>query len=280
MKTIFISGASGFIGSNIVNSLKYNFIQNSINSKINILDIQSLKKMEKEIDTVIHLAAKTYVPDSFKKPYEFYKFNLESTLNMLEFCKYKKVKKFIYVNTYPYGNPEYLPIDENHPIRLHSPYHKSKHLAEKLSFYYLNNEATKVISLRLFNIFGIHENPKMLISTIIRQAINEKNIKLKSLEPKRDYIYINDFVSLIDKIIKKQIKSGVYNVGSGKSYSVKEIAYEILKVLGLSKKVIDLGESRKGEIMDCVADITKISKEVDWKPRYTLEKALKDLLVD
>ena len=135
MKRILLTGANGFIGKNFIDILskKYKIIKITRESEIDILNLESLLKID-YIDVVIHCAAKTFVPDSFDNPYEFYEFNMQSTLNIAEFCRLKKISKVIYLNSYPYGNPKYLPIDENHSMSFHSPYNKSKYLSEILLF--------------------------------------------------------------------------------------------------------------------------------------------------
>lgn len=277
MKRILLTGANGFIGKKFIKryNSKYNIIEVTKKSKYRILDLESLNKIE-NIDIVLHFAAKTFVPDSFDNPYEFYKFNMESTLNIAEFCRTKKVKKLIYLNSYTYGNPQYLPIDEKHPLAFHSPYNKSKYLAENLLINYLEN-ITNVVSLRLFNIYGPNQDDNFLIPTILKQ-IEGNNINVKDLEPKRDYLYIEDLLNLLDLIIKKDSLNGVFNVGSGKSYSVKEIIDTVLNILDTNLKIESQNLRRENEVMDCVADIKKLTNQLDWLPNYSLIDGLKDYI--
>ncbi|MBA94296.1 MAG: hypothetical protein CMP21_00825 [Rickettsiales bacterium] len=279
-KTILLTGANGFIGKNILESSSNNFIEITKNSYENILELPTLLKIKEKIDVVIHLAAKTYVPDSFKDPYSFYEFNFKSTLNIAEFCKQKKVPLCLYLNTYLYGNPSYLPIDENHKIALPSPYHKSKYFSEQLLLNYFEG-ITKVISLRLFNVFGKYQSNNFLISKIIEQ-LNSDKIELNDLNPKRDFIYIKDVTNLINIIISNQnrIKSSeIFNVGTGQSYSVKEILELIQKITKSKIEVIDNKIIRKNEVNDCYADIKKIKQVFNWEPNYSFQEGLKDLLI-
>jgi UDP-glucose 4-epimerase len=159
--------------------------------------------VDSDIDTVLHLAATTFVPESFEFCYDYYDFNIRATLNISEFCKKRKVKKLIYMNTYVYGNPDKLPIDENHRIKLPSPYHKSKQLAEDLAINYFEANETKVISLRVFNLFGEGQGENFLVPMLVRQSLYSNQFEVLDLEPKRDFFYIKDFTNLIKKNNRK-----------------------------------------------------------------------------
>ena len=277
MKKILITGANGFIGKNFIEHYNeaYEIIQVTRDSKFDILDLDTLLDID-EVETVLHFAAKTFVPDSFDNPYHFYRFNIGSSLNIAEFCRLKKVKKVIYLNSYTYGSPKYLPIDENHPESFHSPYNKSKYIAEQLLFQYLE-DISDVVSLRLFNIYGKYQNDNFLIPTILKQ-ISSKAITVKDLKPKRDYLYIKDLSELLNIIINKNHTHGIFNVGSGRSCSVEEILNTIKDVLNSDLNIISENITRKNEVMDCVADIKKIENKFSWSPKYSLKDGIIDYL--
>ena len=277
MKKILITGADGFIGKNVIEQFdsKYKFVKITRSSKYDILDLNSFIDID-SVDIVLHLAAKTFVPESFKNPYEFYDFNIKSTLNIAEFCRIKNVSRVIYLNSYTYGTPNYLPIDEEHKISLHSPYNKSKYLSEELLLNYLDS-VSNVVSLRLFNIFGKYQGEHFLIPTIIKQLSGNK-IEVKNLKPKRDYLYVKDLILLIEKIIETNSISGIFNVGSGKSYSVSEIVNTILKVSKKELKIISENITRENEVMDCYADIEKLNSQLKWIPKYSFEEAISDYI--
>lgn len=277
MKKILITGANGFIGKNFIDEYKNKFeiIKVARDSKFDVLDLDALLEIN-EVDTVLHFSAKTFVPDSFEKPYDFYNFNIKSTLNIAEFCRLKKVKKIIYLNSYTYGSPKYLPIDEKHPVSFHSPYNKSKYIAEQLLFQYLEN-ISDVVSLRLFNIYGKYQGDNFLIPTIFKQLLSGKVI-IKDLKPKRDYLYIKDLTNLIDKVISTKNVNGMYNVGSGESHSVEELLKEIQLHSNIEFDIISENITRKNEVLDCVADIKKIKNEFSWSPKYSLKDGIIDYL--
>lgn len=277
MKKILITGSNGFIAKNFIEHYNqaYEIIQVTRDSKFDILDLDTLLDID-EVEVILHFAAKTFVPDSFDNPYDFYNFNIKSTLNIAEFCRLKKVKKVIYLNSYTYGSPKYLPIDENHPESFHSPYNKSKYIAEQLLFQYLE-DISNVVSLRLFNIYGKYQTDNFLIPTILKQ-ISSDTVTVKDLKPKRDYLYIKDMTELLNTIINKNNAHGIFNVGSGRSSSVEQIINTVKDVLNSDLNIISENITRKNEVMDCVADIKKIEKEFSWSPKYSLKDGIIDYL--
>lgn len=277
-KNILITGSNGFIAKNIIEVLgrKYNFLPISRNSKFRILNLKSLLKIN-EIDTVIHCAAKTFVPESFSNQYGFFRFNVISTLNIAELCIKKNVNKIIYLNAYPYGNPIKLPVDENHPLQPHSPYNSSKLISEDLLFKYLTDK-TNVVSLRVFNVYGHYQSNNFLMPTIINQAKQNSKIILNDLRPKRDFLYIKDLVDLLDKIIIKKPVTGIYNVGYGSSISIKQISEAISILLNKNIELKGRNIIRKNEVLDLFADISKVIKAFDWIPKYSIQEGLNDYL--
>jgi len=277
MKQILITGSRGFIGKNIVEELSGNFRFTEIDlaTGYDLLDPRSMDNIAGDFEAVIHLAGVTFVPDSYKRPQYFYDVNFNTTLNTAEFCRSRNIKKFIYLNTYVYGQPQYQPIDELHPIALPSPYHKSKKLAEDLVMGYFDLSDTKVYALRLFNIFGKHQDDKFLIPKMVMGAMHNRAIHVMDTAPKRDFIYITDFVNLIHKVLDSgNTESGIFNVGTGTSYSVLELIDEIKKLLGADIKVINENIRRENEIMDCRADISKVESTFHWQPKESFASGL------
>ncbi len=275
---VLITGSNGFCGRNIVELLgeKHEFIKVTRDSKYNIRNLDTLMEID-DVDVVIHAAAKTFVPESYDDPYGFYNFNINSCLNVAEYCRIKKVNRLIYLNSYPYGRPDYCPIDEKHPISLHSPYNKSKFISEEVLTNYLEG-ITNVVSLRLFNLYGKHQRDDFIIPSIINQAINGDSVIVNDLVPKRDYMCINDLVLLIETIINSEADSDVYNVGSGVSYSVLEIINIVGDILDKELIIKSRGISRPNEIMDCYANISKATSLFPWSPKYSLRSGLIDYI--
>src|SRR5207237_1415928 len=147
---------------------------------------------------VIHLAGKSFVPDSWKDPQEFMRVNAEGTRNVLEFCRKNNIP-LIFMSSYVYGIPVRLPIDENHPVTPSNPYAQSKYEAEKICIMYAEKYKIPVTIVRPFNIFGPNQPEHFLIPKIIQQAldVSSTRIELQDLSPRRDYIYMDDLLDAI-----------------------------------------------------------------------------------
>jgi len=134
IKKVLVTGSKGFVGRHLSKRLKevgFQVVTTANNRKlIDVTNVDQIPTIE-NVNAIVHLAAKTSVSDSFREPYETYFTNVMGTLNVLEFARIRNIKKFIYVSTYVYGEPQYLPIDEKHVVNPHSPYNTSKLIAEK-----------------------------------------------------------------------------------------------------------------------------------------------------
>lgn len=276
---ILLTGSSGFIGGHLIKLLHntgYDILHADIKQHIDICDWEQVKYFE-QVDVVIHLANLSYVPDSYQNPRDFYRVNFVGTLNMLELCRLNKAK-FIYLSSYVYGIPQYQPIDEKHPVQAFNPYAESKVICEKLCEGYARDFGISVTIIRPFNVYGEGQNANFLIPTIIQQARNGF-IRIKDDRPKRDYVHVNDVVRAIHLSIETEQQNNleIYNIGSGKSYSVKEIV-EI--IIGFLDKKIDYqctNEIRVNEVLDTIACIDKARSELHWEPTVSLKDGLKAL---
>ena len=276
MDSIFVTGSSGFIGSKIIEKLsKSKVLTDSDNSKR--IDLQNIKEVLKidSADIVIHLGGKT--PKKELKWNDYFNNNISGTLNVLEYCVKKKVKKLIYVSSYVYGNPEYCPIDENHPVNPHSAYNESKYLAERLCKFYCDRTELNLIILRPFNIFGESMNKDFLLTNLINAVKTNEKITIVNKNSKRDFLYIDDFVDLILKIKDYNCKFEIFNVGTGVSFSfnnvIKKIEYITSKKLNLD--YLEDDKTFNGNIQ---ADISKIKNKLNWKPKIEFEEGLKKIL--
>ena len=277
-KRILVTGSSGFIGKNLVEELKRHNVEvvtltDPEGHRIDVRDWRKIKEI-RDIDIVYHLAAKTYVPFSFEHPKEVYEVNVLGTLNILELCRLRDAEKIVFVSSYVYGQPQYLPIDEKHPVQPTNPYMRSKVLGEELCRAYNNDFGLKCIILRPFNVYGVGQSCDFLIPTIISQ-LQEGKVKLKGPEPKRDYIYVSDLLNALIKAEKFNGDFEIFNIGQEKSYSVKEIVEKIVQLYGKKVKINYNNERRKNEIMDVVADIGKAKAKLGWEPRVNFEEGLR-----
>jgi len=276
LKKILVTGSEGFIGKAVVKRMKAEgFEVYSLDLADGDITVPStLSRYEgKGIMHVIHLAGKTFVPESWKNPEAFYRINVMGTVNVLEFCR-KNNTGLTYISSYLYGSPEYLPVDEAHPLKSYNPYSHSKLLADDTCRSYLTNFNLRLSVLRHFNAYGPGQPPHFIIPEIIRMVCDDRvsEVRVMDLRPKRDYVFIDDLVDAIFRTIEGE--AGIYNVGSGQSVSVEEIIRTVLRLTGITKPYKATGSERKNEIFDLYAGIGKIHSKLGWKPQTTFEEGL------
>lgn len=274
------TGSNGFIGRYLLKALsgRGDDVFTHTRNNGDIVDKDVLEKYD-GINHIFHLAAKTFVPESFEKPYEYFQTNIMGTVNVLEYCR-EHVCSMTFMSTYVYGEPKYLPVDEKHPVIGMTPYHQSKILCESICEFYSRQFNVKVVVLRPFNVFGKGQSGQFLVPKILAQTLNPevKEISVMDLQPKRDYIYINDLIDAMLLTMHPVKNYSVYNVGSGVSKSVEEVILDIQRATGIKKPYTSSNQSRKAEVSDCVADISAIKTELGFAPKYTLTSGLKALI--
>jgi UDP-glucose 4-epimerase len=277
---ILITGNSGFIGTYLTQKLQANgneLVLCDLSNGVNIKNWDDISGIT-NIDAVIHLANLSFVPASFANPKLFYETNYITTLNILELCRLNNAR-MIYFSSYMYGSPDYQPIDENHPLKAYNPYSQTKLICESLCEGYHRDFKVPVTIFRPFNIYGKGQNPDFLIPTIINQAKTGK-ITIKDDRPKRDYIHVSDIVEAVNAVINKAViyEMQVYNLGSGKSYSVKEVIDLVCHFFEKKPEYTCLNEIRPNEVMDTIADISKIKREIGWEPQVSLEQGIGEIV--
>jgi len=281
MKSVLITGSRGFVGTHLKDGLaKRNYSPIDIDwPDADVLDKSTFDRhIDDEICHVFHLAAKTFVPESWTQPLAFYQTNVMGTANVLDFCRMKGVP-LTYVSAYLYGQPLKLPISEKDPIIPNNPYAHSKCLAEQLCAFYAKEFNVRITIIRPFNIYGVGQNVKFLVPQIIMQGLYETTIKVKDMAPKRDYVYIDDVIDALLLTMNQQSPFNIFNIGSGISTSVKELIDMILDILQSNKQVVSENLLRKNELNDVVADISKAQKELHWNPKYSIREGLGKMIL-
>jgi len=306
-KNILITGGAGYIGSHVSKFLKKNnfnpiIIDNLSTGNKNLIkygnfiksDISNKKIISKvikdyNIKSVIHFAAFIQVEESVKNPYKYYYNNSIKTINFIKTCISNKIENFVFSSTAAvYGIPKEIPVNENSTLNPINPYGKSKMISEMfLKDIAQTTENFRYIALRYFNVAGadrdgelgqIYKKPSHLITLALKTALG-KYPKLKifgtDYDTKdgtaiRDYIYIEDLADAHLKalnFLKQKRKSGIYNCGYGKGYSVKEIVNTVKKITGKDFIVIN-SERRAGDPPVLIANSEKIKNELGWKPKF------------
>jgi nucleoside-diphosphate-sugar epimerase len=272
-KPVLVTGSNGFVGSKLVEFLKKKeFVVKEFDQGIG--DISDYQFSFDDLGHVFHLASQTYVPASWDRPLDFYRTNVLGTTNVLELCRRQNCS-ITYVSSYVYGTPEYLPVDEKHPIHPASPYNHSKLVAEEICKYYSDTFNVPVAILRPVNIYGPGQREEFLIPTIINQVMDPsvKVISVKDSRPKRDYLYIDDFLNAM--LCTMGIKRfEFFNIGSGSSVSVEEIILTALRCAAIDKPYKSENSERKNEIWDVYADISKFRERFCWLPQVSFEEGI------
>lgn len=288
-KTILITGGSGFVGQNVIHTLRkqkptakiYNLSRTPLQIEgvyhIPCEDAATfdINNLNQEFDYIIHtlaLSNEFYCKDlSYAE-----KVNIDFTKKLLAFAvRQKNLKKFIYISSIIlYANDNPSPVIENSRLYLHySNYVFTKGIAE----YYVNHFREKfgipATIFRLSNIYGPHQkfiDSPFLISSKIMQAITKKKIEVFNLAPRRDWIYVEDATLAIVRTLDVSCE-GIYNLASGKAVSVEDIVKEIASRLGAS--YTSLNKPTSGP-QDMYCDISKITKTLSWYPTTELRDGI------
>lgn len=279
MTKILITGSSGFIGQHLQKALsKLRVTVYSVDLVNGDVADPETWKAYPQADILIHLAAKSFVPNSWNQPADYIHCNVMGTTHALDYCK-NNGAKIIFLSSYLYGNPDILPIPESAKLEPTNPYALSKRIGEELCEFYCEKFNQDAIVLRPFNVYGPGQPESFLIPEIIHQVRNNKKIILNDLGPKRDYIYVGDLVNAILNVIDKKLKGfSVFNIGSGISYSVQEVVNMIQEINHSNKPVVSKNERRRNEIMNTIADIRKAKTELAWDINWSLYDGLAELM--
>ena len=291
-KTVLVTGATGFMGPYLVRKLinkgaqvkvlLKDSIGNLVNVKNqitpvygNIINQGSLDKAVDDVNVVFHLAAISNVNYAATHPKETFETNTKGTLYLLEEARQNEIEKFVCVSTsHVYGIPEYLPIDEQHPINPREPYAASKAAAEIIVNTYALNYGLKTTIIRPFNLYGAGQSEGFILPSIIKQANEKEIVELGNLTPTRDFLYIADAISGILTIAESG--DGAYNLGSGNETSIKEVVEAVINIINPAKKYVSIKSRKRSKVIDIprmCADVSKL-KKLGWSPTVSLNEGL------
>ena len=276
MQKILVTGAGGFIGQHLIPRLRSagHEVIEIFRDAGDIADEATWAKFPRA-DAVVHLAGRSFVPESWVNPELFFQSNLLGAVAALNWCR-RHSGRFIFLSSYLYGNPQRLPIAEDAPLYPTNPYALSKVMAEEAAKFYAENFSVPVTVFRPFNVYGSGQSEKFLVPAIIRQ-IDGGGIRLKDLEPRRDYVHVLDLIEAVVLALGERRGFSVFNIGSGVSHSVAEVVSAIQRVWGTRLPVVSDNERRPGEIRDTIADVSAAARELHWKPRLSLSDGLREI---
>ena len=306
-KKILVTGATGFIGSHLVELLtrqgyevvafdRYNpegewgWLELSpVKNEIEIIlgdirDYDSVSRAMAGCQSVFHLAALIGIPYSYLSPLAYIRTNIEGTYNVLEASRIGGIEDILITSTSEtYGSAQYVPIDENHPLVGQSPYSASKIGADQLSLSYFLSFDLPVKLVRPFNTYGPRQSTRAIIPTIISQVLSgNKSIKLGSLSPTRDLTFVKDTCMGFYEIFKSEHLLGeVTNIGMNNQISIGDLANKIFNLMESDAEIVseDLRIRPEGSEVDRLHCCNKkILGNTSWSPDYDLDQGLQETI--
>ena len=277
--TVLVVGADGLLGRSLVErlaGLSEVMVHTATRANGDLRFADSWLRLP-PADHVFQLAARTFVPDSWVQSNQFIQDNISITSNALEYCQ-RHGSNMIYASSYLYGNPDRLPISESAQVSISNPYALSKRLCEEMVQHFSRLYDFPATVVRPFNIYGPRQDGRFLLPSIVHQAIHADEIRVMDLEPKRDYVFVEDVADVFLACAGTPSDFEIYNVGSGASYSVGEVAAIVMRLVGRKIPLVSAGTRRTSEIMDTRADIAKARECLGWEPKISIEAGLRMLV--
>jgi len=299
-KKVLVTGAGGFIGSHLTELLvgegaevrafiHYNSrsdwanldqLDPSVSSELEVVpgDIQdpfAVRRAVEGTEVVFHLAALIGIPYSYVAPQSYVATNVLGTVNVLEAVRAEGVERVVHTSTSEnYGEIQYSPIDEKHPLQGRSPYSASKIGADQMAVSYFRAFEAPVSTLRPFNTFGPRQSLRAVIPTIAAQALSGTTVKLGSLSPIRDLTFVEDTARAFLAVAENDTVGLTLNAGNGKGITIGELAQLVIEVAGSDAEVTADEEERvrpdASEVPELICDSTQLRELTGWAPQVTL----------
>ena len=298
-KKVLITGADGFIGSHLTESLiragysvrafvMYNsfnswgwldHVSTEIRKNIEIFagdirDPHGVNEAMRGCDAVLHLAALIAIPYSYHSPDTYIDTNVKGTLNVLQAARQLGVKRVIHTSTSEvYGTAQFVPITEEHPLQGQSPYSASKIGADHLAYSFYSSFDLPVVIARPFNTYGPRQSARAIIPTVIAQIANgAKQLNLGAITPTRDFSYVQDTVDAFIATLKSDKGLGeVVNFGSNFEISIADVVALIAEQMNEKVDITSDVERLRpvnSEVERLWADNSKVKELFGWSPKY------------
>jgi len=304
---VLVTGGAGFIGSNLVKKLledetveQVKVIDNLLTGfeenieafkahakfefhNVDIRDADACLELTKDITHISHQAALGSVPRSVKDPIKTNDHNINGTLNILNACRQNKIERLVFASSSSvYGDEPTLPKLESRIGNVLSPYALTKRAKEEYARLFSENYGVSIIGLRYFNVFGPHQSPKGAYAAVIPLFIDlirkQKEVTIHGDgEQSRDFTFIDNVVSANILALKKDTipdNFRIYNIALGGKLSVNQLYQKIADILGSDQKAVH-GPNREGDIKHSLANIDKITSELNYKPLVSIDEGLK-----
>ena len=320
-KKICVTGAGGYIGSvasyvflqkgynvvavdnyttgykNPLQTLKEKFPNNLTVYEENIKNIHTVFQKENGIEAVVHYAASCLVDESMKNPYKYFDNNVNGTNCLLNAMIDANIKRIVFSSTCAvYGEAQYMPIDEKHPLNPSQPYGVSKQMVEELIQWYAKLKGLNYMILRYFNVCGASDDgligdskkpSSLLMQNAVRGALGIELFALTCPEvdtpdktPIRDYVNVQDLneahLAALEYLFAEN-KNDIINLGTGTGNSVMEIVNKVKEITG-AEFAIGKAEPRQGDDAKKIADISKAKSVLGWEPKRSVADSVQSLV--
>ncbi|MBI1856303.1 MAG: GDP-mannose 4,6-dehydratase, partial [Chloroflexi bacterium] len=303
-KQVLVTGAGGFIGSQLVEALldagarprafvRYNsrgdpgllrLLPPDSISKVELIagdvrDAQAIHAAARGCEIVFHLGALISIPYSYRHPAEVAETNFMGTLNVLLACREYGVQRLIHTSTSEvYGTALHVPIGENHPLQGQSPYSASKIGADKLAESFYCTYGLPITTVRPFNTFGPRQSARAVIPAIITQALTQSTIRLGNLDARRDFTYVNDTINgFLSAAQAEGVEGKTFNLGTGREVRVGELARLVIEMVCRPVKIVVDPERlrpEKSEVQRLLSDNSLAKNLLGWQPIVLFEQGL------
>jgi GDP-4-dehydro-6-deoxy-D-mannose reductase len=296
MQTILVTGASGFVGRTLRGMAQSGEIGGSarilpLPDEVDLRDPESLKRAlaGDAPDAVVHLAAITFVPESFARPHDTYAVNLHGTINLLETLNQEGFRgAFLYVSSgdvYGAVTPGALPVTEDHLPRPRNPYAASKVAAEAYCYQISQTSKVRVVIARPFNHIGPGQSERFVLPALAKQIMEIKQgrrapaVEVGNIDVTRDFSDVRDVVRAYLSLLEAGTSGEAYNVCSGIERHVREVLQRMLELADVKASVNCVADKvRPNEQTRHCGSNRKLCEDTGWRPSIPFEQSLRDLL--
>lgn len=308
-RKVLVTGAGGFIGSHLVETLaaegasvramvRYNSLGHwgmleeiapDVRASIEIVrgdvcDLPFVAKAVRGCEVVFHLAALIGIPYSYEAASSYVSTNVQGTLNVLQASRDAGVRRVVHTSTSEiYGTAQYVPIDEKHPINPQSPYAATKAGADWLALTFHRSFDLGVSVLRPFNTFGPRQSARAVIPTIITQALAKDEIVLGNAGAVRDLTFVKDTArGFVANALCDAAVGRVLHLGTGTGVSVADLAKAVVGLLGVDRKITfgcaERMRPEKSEVERLISSPAEALAVMGWKPGVRLDDGLRETI--
>ncbi len=303
---ILVTGAGGFIGSHLVETLvragarvraflRYTstgfpgallFVTPEILKEVervygDLRDPEAVARAMEGVDAVVHLGAVISIPYSYQNPREVVETNVLGTLNVLQAARnHGELQRIVQVSTSEvYGTARYIPMDEGHPRHAQSPYAASKIGADELARSFAHTYGLPVVILRPFNTFGPRQSARAVIMSTLLQALQGPEIRIGHQDPVRDFTYVEDTVAgLVQALVQPVSPGEEINLGTGQGVRIGDLVETLRRLTNSPYPVVSEAQRmrpRTSEVWQLVSNPQKAREILNWTPQVSLEEGLK-----